>query len=199
MIPLLADLGPLPSLAEAAASTALGWRWGLGAASVLLLLYGARMSDRGVRLAVLASVVELGHIITSVTEDSSTLEGHAWVVGGTVAMLAALVLWLAEREHRLALVFVGVMVGAHAANGSFGWTASSPSVGWAHVAVGAAAVPFLFEPFALFMAPAVGALGLTWALQRPETPEVVVLVWGLAVLLQLFMEHREPEAGTAPG
>lgn len=162
---------------------ALALRITVGAAGGLALLFGARLY----KPTLFAGAFGAGAIGVTVAVSYlplGTLDTTAVAITAAVAgMVAAVVAGLA---HKAALVgvggVVGVVVGAAAASALLlpFWV---PLVG---AAVGALVFPLAFKPLLKLLTPAVGAPLVAWAAGVPERIEVIVGLYLVGVLAQVF-------------
>lgn len=180
----------LPGLVEVGHTALPLWRGAVAAMGMLLVGWGGKLPDRGVRLAVLAAVSILGHLLVHM--DGTPLgPGKPWIDAGTVAILAGIGLAVADWRSRVSLAIPGALLGIAMADGMLGLPMHEPATQWAAVAAGSFLLPFLFEPIPMVAAPLVGAVALTWGFGVPHSPSVVGMVFGAGVVAHLLQRTRK--------
>lgn len=194
MTPLPPTVWPDPRALHATAPEPLLWTVGL--AGVFLLVWGARLRDRGVVLSTLVGALFTAWWLASL-QAPLDLPGSIWIQTGTAAVVAGAAMWVAWLVPRLGLALSGLQIGVVLAAGALGIVLDAP---WSVTVVVACAIvwPFAHEPLSWMCVPAIGASALTWSLGDP-TGQWGAVLWFLGTIAAVFGQSRErdPAAGQA--
>ena len=175
-------------LSQTVADTPLLLRAVVGLLGVVVWVRGAALYDFALRAgAFCGGAIGTVSLVTLAAQQLSlpltgTVIGLLGAVGGAVVMITAVM------AHRTALLAVGTVLGAVGTVAAATLLVAvipfwAPLVG---AAVGALLFPLLYKQLLKVLTPAVGAVAMAWAAGLPEDPRVLVGLWVLGSLIQVF-------------
>ena len=189
---------PFESIFEAASTAPGELRVLVGAMGLLLLLMGARVYHGALygSAGLIGLVLGAGAMVGAEQLVPGAATPVAMVVSAMVGGFFAM--GLAKITHKTALLGVGAVVGgALGAAISAEWLEGAWWGPIAGVLAGGAVFPWVFEFVLKLVTPAVGAVGVAWALQRPDEPWVLGIFWAVGAGVQLgFLRSSSAETGS---
>lgn len=172
-------------------------RGAVGAAGVVVLLWGARIYKAAVYLAAFgAGAIGTVAVLGLLAEQFEALAAPEVVLGG--ALVGGVLIALAARAaHALALLAVGAVAGVAVAGAVAGVV---PSLPWWGVlvgaVVGAVVLPLVFPLLLKVTTPLAGAVLVAWAAGWPMDPLWLGGLWLVGVVFQLgFVRTPEGDGG----
>ena len=175
-------------LSQTVADTPLLLRAVVGLLGVIVWVRGAAIYDFALRAgAFCGGAIGTVSLATLAAQQLSlpltgTLIGVLGAVGGAVVMVTAVM------AHRTAMLAVGVVLGAVGTVAAA--TLLVPVIPfWAPLAgaaVGALLFPLLYKQLLKVLTPAVGAVAIAWSAGLPEDPRLLLGLWVLGTLIQVF-------------
>lgn len=188
------DAAALHALTELAADTPTWARVAIGGLGVVVALFGARLYHRALGVGAFVVGAAVGGVVPMLLAALAPPLANPVVVaiGALVGAVALLV--VARAAHRVLVIGLGGVVGA-AAGGAVA-AATAAAAWWAPLlgaAIGAIAMPFLFDLVLKLTTPAVGALLVAWAAGRPDAAWLLVGVWAVGALVQLAAGRRRDD------
>lgn len=174
----------LTSLAQLL-QTSVGARWLVGAAGVVLALWGAKLYHLLRHLLAFCTGGLLGVLVLQWVAQTAPQLGQPWVIAAGAAGTGLLGVVVGHLVHRLMLVVVGGLVGLVLGAGLGQFTGVGHPALWGFAAAGGGALcfPWLMNPALRVLMPLVGAVLVATALAQPLSVGVVVGLWIVGLLV----------------
>lgn len=199
---MFADLLDVYARVELALDGAPWWlRLAVGVVGIVLATRGASMKRDAIRFsAILAGA--LGTTAWLSTDMGAEVAWSPRAFAGSVVLGAAVLLWT-ERllGIRAALAVVGLVAGAAygvSVREAFSLAEASPhGAGWVPLITSlicAGVLPWIFETMPRIWTPAVGAVGVAWALGGVGFLPALIGLWGLGTTVQWFSGPADLDA-----
>lgn len=177
----------LSGLAALSLESPMGLRILVGAVGGLLLIAGARVYKAGLFGSCFAAGAVGAAVGLAYSATWVDALGRPEVIGLGALVAGVAVAGVAALAHRVALLAVGgvagIVLGAGVGDliGGAGLVAG-PAIG---ALVGALLFPWVFEWLLKLVTPAVGAVCIAWAVGRPDTLWLVLVLWLVGALVQV--------------